>query len=156
MSLERYEYQINPSFKEYEFYSLGPKGRIKKVVHFTLQSANGIPYYNLGFGDWNEEKQIINDIVITNNGDTEKVLSTVAVIVKHFSQKKLTALIYAEGSTEARTRRYQMGINKLWHEIDLVFEVHGLSEDDIWEPFEKNVKYTAFLVRRKKSLNLVK
>jgi hypothetical protein len=33
--------------------------------------------YNLGFGDYNEITGLIDDKVITNNGDREKVLATV-------------------------------------------------------------------------------
>jgi hypothetical protein len=45
MYLERYSYETNDSFLDYEFISEGPKGKIKKVVRFT---AIGNNVYNLG------------------------------------------------------------------------------------------------------------
>jgi hypothetical protein len=38
---------------EFEFESDGPKGKIKKVVRYSPQNANGITDFNLGFGDLN-------------------------------------------------------------------------------------------------------
>ena len=32
MNLERYPYNNSNDFQDYEFYSAGPKGRIKKIV----------------------------------------------------------------------------------------------------------------------------
>jgi hypothetical protein len=40
--------------------------------------------YNLGFGDCNEEHGTIDDLPITNNGDSLKVLATVASTVYAF------------------------------------------------------------------------
>jgi hypothetical protein len=35
MDLEHYTYFSNNNFLDYEFYSDGPKGKIKKIVRFT-------------------------------------------------------------------------------------------------------------------------
>ena len=85
MNLDRYEYLTKRTYKEYSFYSEGPKGRILKVVRFILIPAYPDPFYYLVFGDWNEEQKAIDDKVITNNGDTEKVLATVAAIIIYFT-----------------------------------------------------------------------
>ena len=63
---------------DYEFDSEGPKGRIRKVVRYTLQNAGGIRYFNLGFGDLNKATDKIDDLAVTDNQDREKILATVA------------------------------------------------------------------------------
>ena len=59
-------------------------------------------------------------------------------------------MVYATGSNAARTRRYQIGINKFLNEIEKIFYVFGRINKQ-WEPFQKNVNYDAFfIVRREK------
>lgn len=113
-----------------------------------LQYSN---IYNLGFGDWNEEEKKIDDFVVSNNKDAERVLATVAHAVIDFTDHYPDVIVYAEGSTTARTRRYQMGINKYWHEIEPIFDVLGLVENEGFQQFEKGHNYKAFAVRRKNS-----
>jgi hypothetical protein len=151
MSFERYKYQVSESFLDYEFCSEGPKGSIKKVVRFTLVSLPSYNYYNLGFGDWNEEEKKIDDFVVSNNMDAERVLATVASTIMDFTAFYPDAILYVEGSTASRTRRYQMGINKYWHEIDTMFEVYGLVEGQGFLPFKPGRNYIAFVIKRKKT-----
>ena len=91
----------------------------------------------------------IDDIVISNNNDSEKVLATVVSTIYAFTDKYPNAWIYATGSTEARTRLYRMGITKYFSEVNENFEILGERNDD-WEPFKNNIKYSGFLVKRKK------
>src|SRR5882724_4265964 len=115
MKLDRYEYVTKRTYKEYFFYSEGPKGRILKVVRFVLVRTYPCPFYYLIFGDWNEEQQTIDDNINTNNGDMEKVLATVAAIIFYFTDVFRKAEVLIEGSTDARIRLYQIGINKYWN-----------------------------------------
>lgn len=72
MYADYYSYKTNENFLDFEFYSDGPKGLIKKIVRYSLQfDIPGNSYYNLGFGDWNIEEQRIDDFVITDNEDPE-------------------------------------------------------------------------------------
>jgi Family of unknown function (DUF6934) len=64
MNLEQYNIEASEDFIEYQFYSEGPKGAIKKIVRFSKVRVSGFEYYNLGFGDWNEETDQIDDFVI--------------------------------------------------------------------------------------------
>jgi hypothetical protein len=151
MNLPRYGYSVDKSFLEYEFFSDGPKGLIRKVVRFTLRASNdGSPFYNLAFGDWDEAEQRVDDFIVTDNEDTELVLATVATIVMDFSSNFDDITILAEGSTNSRTRLYQMGINKLKKEIEPVFDVYGLDKKSGWEPFQSGINYDALLVIKKK------
>jgi hypothetical protein len=148
MNLSKYRYKTNDSFLDYEFYSIGPNGRIKKVVRYSPQNAGGITYFNLGFGDWNEKKNRIDDLAITNNKDRQKILATVAATVLEFTLHFPDVPVYAKGSTPARTRLYQMGIVANWKEIEPLVRVYGYVEGG-WESFRKNVNYQAFIAFRK-------
>ncbi len=144
---DKYLYHTNSSFLDYEFESVGPKGTIKKVARF---SAMGTNVYNFGFGDLDESTGEISDTVVSNNGDGDKVLVTVANIIYDFTDVYLDAAVFIQGTTPARTRRYQMGINKYWPQINPIFEIFGLKNEK-WEPFRPGENYTAFLGRRKAS-----
>jgi len=148
MNLDHYQFKIRPDYHEYEFYSDGPKGRLRKVVRFGLIKSRNISFYNLAFGDWIYGTTNLDDTTVSNNGDKTKVLSTVAIIVIDFTNRNPDAIIYAEGSTPARTRLYQMGINQLWNEVKLLFQIYGVKSDGILEPFRKNENYHGFYARR--------
>jgi|RhiMetdeSRZDD1v2_1073273.scaffolds.fasta_scaffold44026_3 uncharacterized protein DUF6934 len=149
MNAESYNIETTDNFLEYAFYSEGPKGRIKKVIRFTPQNAYGTTYFNVGFGDWDYEENNIDDLVITNNYDRDKVLATVAATVLDFTEYFPNALVYAKGSTPARTRLYQIGIVSNWMEINQLLHVFGFTEKNGWERFVKNFNYEAFMVFRK-------
>ena len=149
MNLDRYEYSANETFLDFEFCSDGPNGKIKKIIRFSPQNVNGTTYFNLAFGDWNEEKKQLDDQAISNNQDRTKILATVASTILDFTSNFPDIMIYAQGSTPARTRLYQMGITLNWTEIDPLLHVYGFVNDH-WQPFEKNINYQAFFVMRKK------
>lgn len=149
MKLDRYEFKSGDKFLTYEFLSEGPKGKIEKLIQFSLVNQNSL-FFNLAFGDKNPETGDIDDIVITDNGDSEKVLATVVAAVYAFCDKFPQAWIYATGSTEARTRLYKMGINKYFDIVQEDFEIFGLTQNE-WERFVKGKNYQAFVVQRKKS-----
>ena len=92
----------------------------------------------------------IDDTIISNNGDSEKVLSTVVATVYAFTDKHPDSWIYATGSTKSRTRLYRMGITKYLQEVNEDFEIFGENIDD-WEGFRKDVDYDGFLIKRKNS-----
>jgi len=146
MKQDKYQLKSSKSLTVFEFISEGPKGRIKKIVQ--LSETNLKDFYNLGFGDKNEDSEEIDDTIITNNGDSQKVLATVAATVYAFTEKNPNAWIYATGSTKVRTRLYRIGITNYIKEIKKDFEVYVLKEDK-WVEFKNGVEYAAFLVKRK-------
>lgn len=146
MNYEKYHLESDKKLLVFEFESEGPKGRIKKIVQYT--ETNLKDFYNLGFGDKDLKTGEINDKSITNNGDSLKVLATVASTVYAFTNKHPDAWIYATGSNNARTRLYRMGITNNLLEIKKDFEVYGLKDGE-WLEFKKNVDYEAFLIKRK-------
>lgn len=147
MKNEKYQLESDRKLLLFEFTSVGPKGKIKKVVQYI--ETNLKDYYNLGFGDLIEETGEIEDTVITNNADSQQVLSTVASTIYTFTKRYPDAWIYAKGSNSVRTRLYRIGITNNLIEIKKDFDVFGL-KDNQWEEFSKNMEYEAFLITRKK------
>jgi hypothetical protein len=148
MNLDRYQYNIRHSFFEFEFISVGPKGNIRKKVKFLKISKE---VYNFSFGDINEVTGLDNDKIISNNGDRDKILLTLASIINHFTEIFANAMIYILANTASRTRLYQMNISKYRHEIEKNFKILGY-KNGRWESFRSNQQYESFLVYRKKSL----
>ena len=85
MRLERYDYKISQRFMSFEFVSKGPKGEIVKLVQYTKIDEKGV--FNLGFGDKNIETGEIDNTVISNDDDSQKVLATVANTAYQFMEK---------------------------------------------------------------------
>lgn len=112
-------------------------------------------FYNLAFGDFDEKTETINDLIVTNNGDSLKVLATVSSTVYAFTAKHPEAWIFATGSTETRTRLYRMGISNNLAEIQDDFFVYGLKEDETFEDFVVGEDYLGFLITRKNKEDLL-
>ena len=104
--------------------------------------------YNLGFGDKNLTHQTIDDRAVTNNGDTDRVLATVAFTIYAFYQEYPDANVYLSGSTASRTRLYQININKFYDYISKDFIIYGELEQG-FERFEKGVNYQGFFILKK-------
>ena len=150
MGLEGYECKANNSFLDYVFYSEGPKGKIKKGVRFKpIPTENTFDkysnYFNLSFGDWNEERKDIDDTAVSNNNDRDKILITVSHTVFEFLKCFPQAYLYAEGSTPARTRLYQIGINRYWDEVNELLDIYGYTKSTGWQLFRKGVNYESFI-----------
>jgi len=148
MNLETYPYFANNNFLNYEFFSMGQKGRIKKSVRFTKISLGDPSIYNLGFGDVVDATDEIDDHAITNNGDRDIILATIANTIIDFTDMYVDSYIFVTGSTPSRTRLYQMAISRRHEEISIDYIVFGL-RDRLWHKFQKNENYNAFLVKRK-------
>ena len=146
MKLPKYQLKSDENLSSYEFISEGSKGKITKRIQFTLINQNEI--YNLAFGDINQESDEIDDFVVSNNGDSEKVLSTVVSAVYAFCEKHPNAWIFAAGGSPSRPRLYQMGISKYLDYIKEDFMVYGMGEYD-WEEFELEKNYSSFLTKKK-------
>ncbi len=133
MFLHHYQIDFGTSLHTFEFTSQGLKGNITKVVQFT-QAAEDL--YFLGFGDKDDLTGTVDDLVISNNNDAEKVLATVANIVYLFTDENPDVWIYAKGNTPSRTRLYQIGISKYLEFITTYFKVLGL-KSGVWKPYTR-------------------
>lgn len=147
MQEDSYYVKQSQQIYQYEFFSEGPKGHIRKMIQFQPLDDT-ISIYNLAFGDWDEEKGRINDLIKSNNGDRHKILVTVAQTVFNFMKSNPNAIVFARGSTSSRTRLYQMGIAAFRNQIEEHFTVDG-SIDRQWESFKDKRNYEAFLLESK-------
>ena len=129
----------------YEFLSYCPKGTIRKVVYYQEIREN---LFNLSFGDWDEDNERNNDNIRSNNLDRNKVLATVASTVIDFINNHPRAIILVKGSTNARTRLYQVEISANLIEITMLFNIYGFFINS-WEPFEPGKNYVQFALRAK-------
>ena len=144
MKLPKYELKGEKALTVFEFVSEGPNGKIPKIIKYSKTSEKNI--YNLAFGNKNDNGEI-DDLVVSDNKDSEKILATVVSTAYRFSENHPERMILATGSTKARTRLYRMGISKYISEIKKDFEVFGF-KDNSWHPFRKNIEYEAFLAKR--------
>jgi hypothetical protein len=146
MNVDRYHLKSDETLSVFEFVSTGPNGAVRKLIHFQLTHTPGV--YNLAFGDKNPVTGAIDDLAITNNGDTDKVLGTVVAALYTFMDKNPEAFVYATGSTPARTRLYRMGITRFYEEMQQDFYLFGRIGKEFYQ-FEVGTEYEAFLAQRK-------
>jgi len=146
MKIEKYALKAESNLTIFEFISEGPKGLIRKIIQF--QETNRLNVYNLAFGDKNSETGEIEDLVVSNNADSEKVLATVVAALYAFFDKHPDAFVYVTGSTSARTRLYRMGITKFYEEMVQNFDLYGQVGDEFYD-FEIDKDYAGFLAQRK-------
>jgi hypothetical protein len=146
MKTEKYYLKSESKFTRFEFISEGRRGAIRKLIEF--QETTNPDVYNLAFGDFNPQTQEINDLAVSDNGDTEKVLATVVNAVYTFFNNYPDVFVYATGSTKARTRLYRMGITRFYDEMEKDFYLYGQIGDDFFE-FEIGKDYDGFLAQRK-------
>lgn len=148
---ESYYIEASDSFLKYEFWSEGPKGRIRKRVEFVpLEDIATI--FNLALSDINKDGDADYTIVSGNN-DTKKVLATILVALYDFFFMYPNCSIYIEGNNEARNRLYRMAISNNITELSKDFDFLGQFHRK-WELFQGGRAYDAFLIRKKK-LNLI-
>lgn len=130
-----------------EFMSIGKYGMIKKRVMFTKMEIKGM--YNLAFGNIGMNGNL-DDEIISDNGDRNEILATVALAVDRYTQRYPRRWVYFRGNTPAKTRLYRMAIGlNLWElskKFEIFVEVDG--EDD-FVLFQRNMVVEGFLIRRK-------
>jgi hypothetical protein len=148
MKIDKYALRSEESYTIFEFISMGSKGDVQKLVHFQKTNEPGL--YNLAFGDRNHETGELDDLIKTNNGDSEKVLATVVAALYAFFSKYPEAQVYATGSTLSRTRLYRRGITKYYEEMVIDFQLFGQIGNE-FHIFEVGKDYSGFLVHRKNS-----
>jgi hypothetical protein len=146
MQYENYpSFHIADDLSVFDFYSVGKKGKVPKRVVFMRTQTTGV--YNLAFGDINENGEI-DDIKISDNGDRNKILATVAKAVGQYTIRYPGRWILFSGSTSQRSRLYRMAIGINWEELRSNFNIYGQIGDE-FIPFYKNMPAIAFLIKKK-------
>jgi len=145
MNLPKYHLKAESEFTRFEFTSEGKKGAIRKLIEF--QATTDPEVYNLAFGDKDPSTGETDDLAVSDNGDTEKVLATITDALYVFFDKHPTSYVYATGSTKARTRLYRMGITRFHDEMQNDFYLYGQIGDSYLE-FELDKEYDGFLAQK--------
>jgi hypothetical protein len=100
---DKEHYDVTTQVKEerinFYFESVG-KDNFSKAIKYSLLSLKleGRSVYNLGFGDYDSEKEKLGDKIISNNGDVYKVFNTVLTTVPLFFEKNPDGILWVQGS----------------------------------------------------------
>ena len=131
----------------FEFVSMGKYGSIPKRIAFIPTELAEVD--NLAFGDINEDGEI-DDYSISDNGDRNKILATLAKVIELYTDKYPERWIYFRGSTKERTRLYRMAVGLNIEELTEKFEIFcEVDNGTEFLPFQKNMQISAFLIKRK-------
>jgi hypothetical protein len=65
VNLPKYQLKAESDLILFEFTSVGPKGKIPKLIKFSETHIEDV--FNLGFGDRDSDTGEINDMAISNN-----------------------------------------------------------------------------------------
>ncbi len=127
--------------------SEGPAGRVNKVVSFRdLTSDSSGEAYSLDLGDLSDNGDV-DYYSVTANGDTEKILSTVGIAVRLFTDLHPHTWIYAEATSPARMRLYSMNLSRFLPMINASVELWGTIDGSKWETFQPNRRYILLACR---------
>lgn len=149
MNYPKYDTVITKlDFTGFSFTSSGDKGQFQIGVQFTLFVEPSL--YNLGFGVLDENGEI-DDSIVLNNGDRNKILATVAGVAQIFLHQHPKTSIFFAGNTSARTRLYRRAISINYHELNKSFNIVGIADDleNSLESFVPGKNYLAFIVQNK-------
>jgi hypothetical protein len=153
MNEPRYnEIKIDPDYTIFRFVSEGRHGKLTKIVSFDeIEGKAGV--FNLALGTILPDGKV-DFATTTNNGDRNKVLTTVAGIVDTFIKRYPESNVYITGSDSRRTMLYQRAIAYGYDQLIQLFGVYGdISADSPiteFEPFDTTKSYTGFLIEKKR------
>lgn len=147
MNAEYYPLRVSNDYLSYSFLSLDRKGPILKVITFDPIETEPHQVFNLSLADTDNMTKQIRDDVISDNGDKDKIIETVAESINIFCEHYFKAYILIRGNSSSRNRLYQMAIAGRLKKISLRYEIYGLTKTG-WQVFLRNRNYEGFLLRR--------
>lgn len=141
-----YTFKTNPTQLTFTFESISYDKSIQKIVIYTPFYEND-EVYNLAFGDIISDGEF-DDEAVSNNKDANKILATVIQTILVFFETYPTKTVFLTGSTPARTRLYQIIINREASMLSEQFDIKGI-RNGLSEVVVPNIKYDAFLIKLK-------
>ena len=156
MNYPKYNLVTNTDATVFEFVSEGVKGKIVKAIVYSPTGNEMI--YNLGFGDKiildEETGEIdVDDSTVSDNGDRDMVLATVAKSAYIFTEIYPERILFFICSSLSRTRLYRMAISRNFTEISKTFSIFGAilqADGEIVDvPFDSKIDFYGFLIKRK-------
>ncbi|MEY4541843.1 MAG: hypothetical protein RLZZ306_3600 [Bacteroidota bacterium] len=140
-----FNFEILDEYVDFEFYSVGHKGTLKKIIRFV---NTDIPdFHSLSLFDVLEDGSM-SVMSESKNGDMKIVLATVAKTIQKFLELYTDRKVFFSGSEDKRTRLYRIAITQEFSNIENVFNVSGVTEDGI-ESFAPNRPYLGFIISLK-------
>jgi hypothetical protein len=139
-----YDFQILDNAFRYDFVSVG-KTIINKTIIYQKASIDNL--FALSMGDLLDNGAVDFEIR-SNNGDRDTILATIIQTLQQFLQQYSEASVGFTGSSPARTRTYQILINREWDEISKKFVVKGYDNNGL-EEFLSNKNYEGFVISLK-------
>jgi uncharacterized protein DUF6934 len=131
----------------FEFVSTGRAGMVRKRIVFAKTDVRGI--YNLAFGNIRTDSSL-DDEIISDNGDRNRILATVAQAIDIYTQRYPRRWIYFKGNSPGRTRLYRMAIGLNLRELSMNYEIMAdVDGESDFVPFQRNMKVEGFLIRRR-------
>jgi hypothetical protein len=148
MKSDFYAFTHDESCCYFEFLSRGNIKTDRKVVIYSPTESDS-RRYNLCLGHVLPNGDLC-DLTVTNNGDMDKIVSTVIRTIAVFLSKDQSRSVYFTGSTPVRTRLYRAIISREFHEAGKYYEIYGVIKA-MQEPFRPNVDYMGFLITLKRT-----
>lgn len=142
-----YDFKILDNAFRYDFVSIG-KTTINKTIIYQKTTIDNL--YSLSMGDLLKNGTVDFE-TRSNNGDRDTILATIIQTLQEFLQKYPEASVGFTGSSPARTRTYQILINREWNEISKKFVVEGLDSNGL-EEFISNKNYEGFVISLKNNI----
>jgi hypothetical protein len=152
MDLPYYALRSTRSRLQYTFYSEGRRGKILKVIRFVMVQTLPV-VFNVSLGDVNSKTGELSAEAISDNGDRDRILRTVAESIILFCRRYPQVYVFVGGNSLVRNRLYRMIISNRIEEIRERCEVFGVIGFRAY-PFRKNQDYNGFLVKGLKKLYL--
>ncbi|MCF2502647.1 hypothetical protein L0663_04610 [Dyadobacter sp. CY107] len=139
-----YQFTVLNEARRFDFVSVG-KEEISKTITFSKTEEPDI--YTLMLANVRPNGSL--DIrTVSNNGDMKKILVTVYKAIEIFLTDEPDAIVIFSGSSDARTRLYQISISKELSMLNDRFKVYGVTKDG-FELFRANQRYCAFVISLK-------
>lgn len=149
MQAESYPFQSDDDRLYFEFWSVGSRKTIRKVVLFTE-----FPYkkrlFNLALLDVLPDGELSDIVMSRNNLDLKKVMATVSQCIRLFLERYPDAEIKIEGNTPAKNRLYRIVLARELSNIVKYYEIYG-DNGSFAEPFERNKHYKVYILKLRKS-----
>jgi hypothetical protein len=146
MNEPSYEFTVLKEAHRFDFLSIGRTAIHKAIIYFNTQVPG---FYNLVLTDV-EANGEMSIYTVSGNGDMKYILSTVYQTINHFISLNPEAVICSTGSTESRTRLYQIAISANLKNLEQDFDVYAsLKEGGVPEVFCKGRSYQNFFICKK-------
>jgi len=118
------------------------------MVEYVPIVRLGKKYYNLEFGDYSPDKNRIDDLAVTDNGDMRRVLKTVATTLETFFEEFPDQVVHVDGSDSVRRAYYLKLIRDYYDLIPPYFKVQGHANNGL-EMFKAGSQYDFIVVSRR-------